>query len=152
MGRRTVMPATATSALLILPTAPPTASTSASPASSHSEPASQYHDEPRGTGPGYDPAVLFPAECDRPLRAPPSRASVLAYRADLAAVRTFTAMHASGAGMSPHRVSDLVLAVSELAANTPPVHQCRRRPVHLGGQEGADLSGRRHRPQQRPAG
>jgi hypothetical protein len=56
--------------------------------------------------PGYDAAVLFPAECDRPLRAPPGRAAVLAYRADLAAVRKFTAMHATGVGMSPHRISD----------------------------------------------
>jgi hypothetical protein len=63
-------------------------------------------------------AALFRAECDRPLRAPPGRAAVLAYRADLAAVRKFTAMHATGVGMSPHRISDRVLAVSELAANT----------------------------------
>jgi hypothetical protein len=68
--------------------------------------------------PGYDAAALFRAECDRPLRAPPGRAAVLAYRADLAAVRKFTAMHATGVGMSPHRISDRVLAVSELAANT----------------------------------
>lgn len=66
----------------------------------------------------YDAAAVFPAECDRPLHAPPGRAAVLAYRADLAAVREFTAVYARGAGMSPPRVGDLVLAVGELAANT----------------------------------
>ncbi len=68
--------------------------------------------------PGYDAAAVFPAECDRPLRGPPGRAAVLAYRTDLAAVREFTAGHARGAGMSADRVCDLVLAVGELAANT----------------------------------
>lgn len=75
-------------------------------------------DQAAQRSPGYDATAVFPAECDRPLRAPPGRAAVLAYRADLAAVREFTAVHARGAGMSPPRVCDLVLAVSELAANT----------------------------------
>jgi anti-sigma regulatory factor (Ser/Thr protein kinase) len=75
-------------------------------------------DQAAQRSPGYDAAAVFPAECDRPLRAPPGRAVVLAYRADLAAVREFTAVHVRGMGMSPDRARDLVLAVSELAANT----------------------------------
>jgi len=54
----------------------------------------------------------------RPLTTPPDGAEVLRYRAGLAGVRAFTAAWASRAGLSPHRVSDLVIAVAELAANT----------------------------------
>jgi len=43
---------------------------------------------------------------------------VLRYRADLASVRSFAAGRAARAGLPPHRVGDLVIAVGELAANT----------------------------------
>jgi anti-sigma regulatory factor (Ser/Thr protein kinase) len=43
---------------------------------------------------------------------------VLRYRAGLAGVRDFTAAWARRAGLPPHQVSDLVIAVAELAANT----------------------------------
>jgi anti-sigma regulatory factor (Ser/Thr protein kinase) len=53
-----------------------------------------------------------------PLSTPPDGAEVLRYRASLADVREFTAARARRAGLPPARVSDLVIAVSELAANT----------------------------------
>jgi anti-sigma regulatory factor (Ser/Thr protein kinase) len=64
-------------------------------------------------GPG-----LLPPECDRPLPAAPSYAQVLGYRTDLRPVRALVTAHASSAGLSPERAADLVLAVSEIAANT----------------------------------
>ena len=54
----------------------------------------------------------------RPLSDPPAGAEVLRYRADLARVRSFAAARAARAGLPPHRVGDLVIAVGELAANT----------------------------------
>lgn len=52
------------------------------------------------------------------LSTPPADAEVLAYRAELGSVRRFVAARASAAGLSPRRIADLVMAVSELAANT----------------------------------
>jgi anti-sigma regulatory factor (Ser/Thr protein kinase) len=54
----------------------------------------------------------------QPLGAPPHGAEVFRYERDLRGVRTFTAAHARRAGLPPHRVRDLVIAISELAANT----------------------------------
>lgn len=68
--------------------------------------------------PLYDPQLLVPAQYDRPLEDPPPDAAVLAYRDDLARVRSFTARHAHQAGLPERRVRDLVIAVAELAANT----------------------------------
>ena len=61
---------------------------------------------------------VFPAGCDQPLPSPPGRAAALAYRDDLAHVRAFAAAQARRAGLPADRVRDLVIAVSELAANT----------------------------------
>lgn len=66
----------------------------------------------------YPGAGLFPAGCDQPLPSPPGRAAALAYRDDLAHVRAFAAAQARLAGLPADRVRDLVIAVSELAANT----------------------------------
>jgi anti-sigma regulatory factor (Ser/Thr protein kinase) len=66
----------------------------------------------------YPPAGLFPPGCDQPLPPPPPDAAVLSYRDDLAAVRAFVARHARVAGLPPGRTRDLVIAASELAANT----------------------------------
>jgi anti-sigma regulatory factor (Ser/Thr protein kinase) len=55
---------------------------------------------------------------NKPLSRPPAHAEALVYRAELAAVRDFITTRARRAGLSPQRVKDLVLAVSELAANT----------------------------------
>jgi anti-sigma regulatory factor (Ser/Thr protein kinase) len=52
------------------------------------------------------------------LRAPPARAAALDYRADLRLVRQFVAAHSRRAGLAAERATDLVMAVSELAANT----------------------------------
>lgn len=54
----------------------------------------------------------------RALSTPPDDAEVLRYRANLAEVRKFTAARALRAGLPPGRANDLVIAVSELAANT----------------------------------
>jgi anti-sigma regulatory factor (Ser/Thr protein kinase) len=66
----------------------------------------------------YPGAGLFPAGCDQPLPSPPGRAAALAYWDDLAHVRAFAAAQARRAGLAADRVRDLVIAVSELAANT----------------------------------
>jgi anti-sigma regulatory factor (Ser/Thr protein kinase) len=67
---------------------------------------------------GYDAAAPVPEECDWPLQPPPDTAVTMTYQSDLVAVRSFTAWHASHCGLSQQRGRDLVLAVSELAANT----------------------------------
>jgi anti-sigma regulatory factor (Ser/Thr protein kinase) len=66
----------------------------------------------------YPQAGLFPADCDQPLPGPPGWAAALTYRDDLAHVRAFAARHARRAGLPASRTRDLVIAVSELAANT----------------------------------
>jgi len=66
----------------------------------------------------YSSPGVLPAACDAPLTRPPGRAAALTYRDDLAQVRAFAAEHARRAGLPASRVRDLVIAVSELAANT----------------------------------
>jgi anti-sigma regulatory factor (Ser/Thr protein kinase) len=67
------------------------------------------------------PSYLGPAEylakLDRPLRAP-AAAQVLEYQRDLRPVRALVAAVAQGAGLTPSRCTDLVIAASEVAANT----------------------------------
>ncbi len=66
-------------------------------------------------------AYLSPSEylakLDRPLRAPET-AHALEYRRDLRPVRALVAAVAQRAGLAPARCTDLVIAASELAANT----------------------------------
>ncbi|HUB43310.1 MAG TPA: sensor histidine kinase [Streptosporangiaceae bacterium] len=57
------------------------------------------------------------AKLDRPLRAP-AAAAALEYRRDLRPVRALVAAVARHAGLSPSRCTDLVIAASEVAANT----------------------------------
>lgn len=52
------------------------------------------------------------------LSTPPANAEALAYRTDIGSVRRFVEVRARAAGLTPRRVADLVIAVSELAANT----------------------------------
>ena len=59
-----------------------------------------------------------PPRCNRALPRPPARAEALGYRDDLRPVRGFVASKAKCAGLTPARIPDLVLATSELAANT----------------------------------
>lgn len=59
-----------------------------------------------------------PARCNRKLAPPPSRSGELHYHGDLRPVRSFVAKAAQQAGLSSSRAADLVLAISELAANT----------------------------------
>ena len=66
----------------------------------------------------YAGRETLPGECDQPLPSPPATAAVLGFRDELAAVRQVVADQARLAGLGPQRVGDLVLAVSELAANT----------------------------------
>lgn len=49
---------------------------------------------------------------------PPRGAELLRYESSLTSVRNFAATRALRAGLPPHRVEDLVIAVAELAANT----------------------------------
>jgi anti-sigma regulatory factor (Ser/Thr protein kinase) len=49
---------------------------------------------------------------------PPASAEVLGYDTDLAPVRRLVASHAGRTGLAADRASDLVLAASEVAANT----------------------------------
>jgi anti-sigma regulatory factor (Ser/Thr protein kinase) len=54
----------------------------------------------------------------QPLSVPPTGSAVHRYRANLSGVREFTAAWARRAGLPPRLVSNLVMAVAELAANT----------------------------------
>jgi anti-sigma regulatory factor (Ser/Thr protein kinase) len=60
----------------------------------------------------------LPPECDRPLGPPPAGAEALAYETDLAPVRRLVERHAKDAGLDEEHAVDLVLAASEIAANT----------------------------------
>ncbi len=55
---------------------------------------------------------------DTPLPEPPARLPVLTYREDPAAARAFAREQAYAAGLREPRLTDLVIAVGELAANT----------------------------------
>jgi anti-sigma regulatory factor (Ser/Thr protein kinase) len=60
----------------------------------------------------------LPPEVDGPLPPCPPRAESLVYRTDLAQVRAVVGRHAQQAGLPPRRAGDMMLAVSEVAANT----------------------------------
>jgi anti-sigma regulatory factor (Ser/Thr protein kinase) len=60
----------------------------------------------------------LPPRCERALPPPPAHAEALGYRDELGSVRHFVASRAEQAGLDSSRASDLVLAVSELTANT----------------------------------
>jgi len=60
----------------------------------------------------------IPPGYDDPLPPPPARAESLAYESDLALVRGLVERHARRSRLGPLRTSDLVLSVSEVAANT----------------------------------
>jgi anti-sigma regulatory factor (Ser/Thr protein kinase) len=72
----------------------------------------------REASPSYAGAGSLPPECDSPLPLPPAYAEVLSYRTDLWPIRRLVANHASRGGLSGDRTANLVLAASEIAANT----------------------------------
>ncbi len=59
----------------------------------------------------------FPPGCDEPLSPPAADAATVAFDGQLGPVREFSASRARAAGLDSARVNDLVLAVSEIAAN-----------------------------------
>lgn len=71
-----------------------------------------------GTSAEYAVPFRLPSSCSVPLPAPPYTAMSYTYRTDLSQVRALVQKHAREAGLPDPRVSDLVLAVSEVAANT----------------------------------
>jgi anti-sigma regulatory factor (Ser/Thr protein kinase) len=60
----------------------------------------------------------LPPGCDSPLPDPPPRAAMVHYATSLRVIRDLVARHAAQAGLTAGRTADLVLAVSEIAANT----------------------------------
>jgi len=60
----------------------------------------------------------IPPYCDRPLPPPPASAETLGYETDLAPVRKMVEACARRTSLAAERVTDLVLAVNEIAANT----------------------------------
>jgi anti-sigma regulatory factor (Ser/Thr protein kinase) len=75
-----------------------------------------WQPSPRYQGRRGQPAI--PSGCEQPLPAPPGDARVVSFRDDLAGVRGVVSADARAAGLPPSRVSDMVLAVGELTANT----------------------------------
>jgi anti-sigma regulatory factor (Ser/Thr protein kinase) len=67
---------------------------------------------------GYAVPFLIPPSCSLPLLAPPHDAMSHTYRTNLSEVRALVFNYATSAGLTDARASDLVLAVSEVAANT----------------------------------
>jgi anti-sigma regulatory factor (Ser/Thr protein kinase) len=67
-----------------------------------------------------DSSVQFPPASGRSLPLPPPASDAVyhAYRTDLAEVRALVLKQARAAGLTDGKVNDLVLAVSEVAANT----------------------------------
>jgi len=69
-------------------------------------------------GHGYLGAGRVPSGCDEPLPAAPPGAAVMTFAGDPGVVRAFAVRYAESAGLPVPRVTDLMLAVGELAANT----------------------------------
>jgi anti-sigma regulatory factor (Ser/Thr protein kinase) len=68
--------------------------------------------------PRYAGLGSLPPDCERPLPPPPATAETLRYKTDLRPVRQLVASHVRRVGLPGERATDLVLAASELAANT----------------------------------
>lgn len=71
-----------------------------------------------GTSQEYARPFRLPSSCSASLPLPPHNAMTLTYRTDLSQVRALVLNHARDAGLPDARATDLVLAVSEVAANT----------------------------------
>jgi anti-sigma regulatory factor (Ser/Thr protein kinase) len=66
----------------------------------------------------YPGPLGLPSSCSSPLPRPPHDAMSFTYTDDLSEVRALVEKHARDAGLTDARAADLVLAVSEVAANT----------------------------------
>jgi len=66
----------------------------------------------------YQGPGCLPPGCDDQLPPPAADAESVVFDGNLRLVREFSARHARAAGLHPDRISDLVLAVSEIAANS----------------------------------
>jgi anti-sigma regulatory factor (Ser/Thr protein kinase) len=73
---------------------------------------------PAGAGTFRHVTFRHPSSSGVSLPVPPHTAMSYTYRTDLSQVRALVQKHARDAGLPDARVSDLVLAVSEVAANT----------------------------------
>jgi anti-sigma regulatory factor (Ser/Thr protein kinase) len=71
-----------------------------------------------GTSAEYTRPFGLPSSCSAPLPARPDTAVIHTYRGDLSQVRALVLKTARDAGLPDDRANDLVLAVSEVAANT----------------------------------
>ena len=67
---------------------------------------------------GYAGRGVMPAECDRPLPAPPTDAQMLAYETSLRPVRELVTSHGAELRMDGERITNLVIAAGEITANT----------------------------------
>jgi anti-sigma regulatory factor (Ser/Thr protein kinase) len=76
-------------------------------------PDGQCRPSPRYAGPAG-----IPPGCERPLPPPPPSAEAAAYTSELRPLRQLVEAHARRAGLPESRTADLVLATSELTANT----------------------------------
>ncbi len=68
--------------------------------------------------PEYGGPDAIPAWCQVPLPSPPPDADVVEYRSDLRQVRAMVTAAGERAGLAAAQVTDLMIAVSEVAANT----------------------------------
>lgn len=86
--------------------------------------AQQIHPEHLADGQGAAAAHLpgvpwqFPQGYDDPLPLPPATAESISYDSDLTVVRGLVERHARRSRLGPDRLADLVLSVSEVAANS----------------------------------
>ena len=71
-----------------------------------------------GTSAEYAGPSGLPSSCSGPLPPEPDIAMIHTYRSDLSQVRALVLKNAREAGLTDDRANDLVLAVSEVAANT----------------------------------
>jgi anti-sigma regulatory factor (Ser/Thr protein kinase) len=67
---------------------------------------------------GYPGPGVVPAECDDPLPAPPADARTLGYETSLRPVRALVSSHGAAIGMAGDQITNLVIAVGEITANT----------------------------------
>jgi anti-sigma regulatory factor (Ser/Thr protein kinase) len=67
---------------------------------------------------GYAGRGVVPAECESPLPAPPADAEVISYETSLRPVRHLVASHCAALEMAGEQITNLVIAVGEITANT----------------------------------